>query len=78
MKYTDQLRTHSCNSNIITFFSCCSSWDRSMTSVNISLHFEDSVSKAKTCVGGDLRFLELKTLDLSDPDCPESSNDAAS
>ena len=49
-----------------------------MISVSNSLHLETSVSKAKTCLGGDLRLPELKTLDLSDPDCPESSNDAAS
>jgi len=49
-----------------------------MTSVRISLHFEVSVSRAKTWVGGDLRFLALKTRDFSEPDSFETSSGAAS
>ena len=51
-----------------------------MTPAKISLHLVASTNKAKICDGLDLRFLELKTLDWSEPSWPEllSSIGAAS
>lgn len=37
-----------------------------MTSVRITLHFEASLTRAKTCFGVDFKDLELKTWDLKD------------
>ena len=38
-----------------------------MTLDRIGLHFEASVTSANICFGDDLRPLELKTLDFSEP-----------
>lgn len=50
-----------------TLRSYCKSCDFSITCVKTELHFEASLTKAKTCFGDDLMSLELKTLDLREP-----------
>ena len=50
-----------------TLRSYCKSCDFSITCVKIELHFEASLTKAKTCFGDDLMSLELNTLDLREP-----------
>ncbi len=47
-----------------TLRSSCRSWDFSMTSTRSGLHLAASVTKAYTCLGCDLRSLELKTFDF--------------
>ena len=40
-----------------------------MTSDSTGLHFDASLSKAKSCFGDDLWLFELKILDFKEPAC---------
>lgn len=46
-----------------------------MTSLRITLHFEASLTRAKTCFGVDFKDLELKTSDFKDA-CPRKGADS--